>query len=309
VLDEQELGRLLRDLGERFTWSEPGAGFHRLDTWESRTSMLYKLAPESGTPTVVVKVGKEWDRAKAEEVYHDLAELRALFDGSDVVSLRVPRALGWHDSPPSVCVEYIDGDDLSGVLGRSNGTSSEDVQAAMQACGAALGLFHTAGQGGDQARARRQVADMARKLRVDPSFIDDIDLVHLITRRYGDFAPYNMRVDRSGTIWVLDQPSGRQEAPVHRDVAYFLERVERRLDAGKEALQDRLEDAFLEAYAATGPGPLDAMADRKLIAVYQSYKHLRTARKRIGQRRFAEVPGFARRAMQARRRALRLDPA
>jgi hypothetical protein len=271
--------------------------------------MLYKLAPESGSPTVVLKVGKVWDRAKAEEVYHDLAELRDLFDGNARVSLRVPRVLGWHDSPPSVCVEFIDGDDLSRVLGRASEASAEEVEAAMRACGAGLGLFHTAGKGGDQARARRQLVDMAHKVRVDPSFIDGIDLGHLVTRRYGDFAPYNMRVDGSGTIWVLDQPSGRMEAPVHRDVAYFLERVERRLGAGNPGLQDRLEDTFLASYATTGPGSLDDTADRKLIAVYQSYKHLRTARKRIGQRRFAEVPGFARRAMRARRRALRLDPA
>ena len=188
-------------------------------------------------------------------MYDDLRALKDLFDGNDLVALSVPQVLGWHEAPPSVCVEFIEGEDLSRVLEQTTGESADRVVAAIAECGAALGLFHTAGQGdGDPDKARRQIAEMARKVMVDPSFIDAIDLDRLVTRRYGDFAPYNMRADDAGVIWVLDQPSGRMNAPVHRDVAYFLERVQRRLGGGIPGMQDRLEEAFLASYSTTGPG-------------------------------------------------------
>jgi hypothetical protein len=309
TLDESQVSELIEDLSGRFGWAERAAEFRQVDQWQSRTSVLYKLAAGGGSPAVVVKVGKVWDPDKAREVYDDLRALKALFDGNYLVPLSVPQVLGWHESPPSVCVEFIEGDDLSRVLERTTGESADRVVAAIAQCGAALGLFHTAGQGGgDPDKARRQIADMARKVMVDKSFIEAIDLNRLVTRRYGDYAPYNMRVDDSGVIWVLDQPSGRMNAPVHRDVGYFLERVQRRLGGDIPGIQDLTEEAFLASYSTTGPGPLDKPADRTLIAVYQSYKHLRTARKRIGQRRFGEVPTFARHAVRARQRARLLDP-
>ena len=55
-----------------------------------------------------------------------------------------------------------------------------------------------------------------------------IDLVGSTARRYGDFAPYNIRLDSGRRGWIIDQPMLALEA-VHRDVAWFLFNLERRL--------------------------------------------------------------------------------
>ena len=316
VLPDSELRRLLRDMQSKFGWADSLPEFEDIEVWESRTSFLYKVTAPGAEPAVL-KVGKDWSVEKAVEVHSDLTRLDELFHATDETSLRVPRVLGWHDSPPCVCFAYVEGEDLSKRLSRREWYLSPEVTQAMADAGAALGSFHNSNMvdpgdpavGIDMDVIRARLEAMAKKVLLGPALVD-VDLTGMISRRYGDFAPYNIRMGADGSLYLLDQPSMLSFAPVHRDVVYFMYRVERRLgryETGREdemrEVQDRLEQTFLDAYSRTGPASLSSPGDRTLFAVYLSHKHLRTARKRFRQRRIVEVPGYLRMSVQWRQRA------
>lgn len=317
VLAESRLEQLIGEMSDRFGWDESLAGVRPVRDWESRTAILYKLESGPGSQPVVLKVGKDWTAEKAKEVYDDLRSLEDLFEGNAKVTMKLPKVRGWSESPASVCFDFIEGEDFSQRLSRRAGYLSAEVERAMAECGAAIGLFHSAGldaaaAAADMDEMKRRLVVMGRKVLVDPSVIQPMDLTGKISRKYGDFAPYNIRLTDDGRVFVLDQPSSHAYAPIHRDVAYFLYRVERRLGRyepdnpeEKRATQAHLEKVFLQAYAGTGPSSLDSPQDETLFAIYLSHKNLRTARKRFNQRRFKEVPGYLRLSAGWRRRVNR----
>ena len=319
VLAESRLEQLIGEMSDRFGWDESLAGLKAVRDWESRTAILYKLEGGPGTQPVVLKVGKDWTPEKAREVYDDLRSLEDLFNESDQVQINLPKVRGWSESPASVCFDFIEGEDFSQRLSRRAGYLSAEVERAMDECGAAIGLFHSAGLEAAEAVAdidemKQRLIAMGRKVLIDPGVITPMDLTGKISRKYGDFAPYNIRLTDDGRVWILDQPSSHAYAPIHRDVAYFLYRVERRLGRYEpdypdemKATQAHLEKIFLQAYARTGPSSLDSPDDETLFAVYLSHKNLRTARKRFNQRRFSEVPGYLRLSAAWRRRVTRPD--
>jgi hypothetical protein len=184
----------------------------------------------------------------------------------------------------------------------------------MRACGVALGVFHSEmgldGPVPDEAALRAEVARIAAAVRVRPWFVDELDLAKATARRYGDFAPYNIRIDAEGSAWIIDQPSGPAPELVHRDVAWFLYNMERRL--GWETTTDRtvfdqarsgLATAFRDGYRLTGPVPLDTAADRALLALYRAHRSLWTVRRRFRQRELGEVPAYLRLTMRWRSEA------
>jgi len=324
TLEGDRLNRLMSEMGDSFGWDHSLRDLDLVKQWESRTSILYKLQGAKGSDPVVLKVGKDWTVDKAREVYDDLSALEGLFAGSDQVNINIPRVLGWSETPPSVCFGFVEGEDFSQRLSRRAGYLSAEVEQAMAECGAALGLFHSAGaaemkatgQVVDMDDIKRRLMAMARKVLIDPDIVKSMDLDGQVSRKYGDFAPYNIRLTDDGRVWILDQPSAHAYAPLHRDVAYFLYRVERRLGRYEpenpeemKATQAHLEKVFLSAYASTGPSPLDSPEDERLFAIYLSHKNLRTARKRFNQRRFGEVPGYLRLAARWRRRVSAGDSA
>ena len=310
ALEQGRLTELIRQLGSEFGWD--ASDLEPVRDWESRTSILYKLEGGDDPGALVLKVGKDWTVDKAREVYDDLRSLEDLFNTSDQVNINLPKVRGWSDSPPSVAFDFVEGEDFSQRLSKRAGYRSTEVEQAMVECGAALGLFHTAGleeaaSAADVDDIKRRLVVMARKVMA-AKVVAPMDLSGKISRKYGDFAPYNIRLTDDGRVWILDQPSSHAYAPIHRDVAYFLYRVERRLGryesdspAEMRRVQRRFEDLFLGAYARTGPSPLDSPLDRTLFAVYLSHKHLRTARKRFDQRRYREVPTYLRMSAQWRR--------
>jgi hypothetical protein len=314
MLADDRLDALIGEMREDFGWDESLRDLKAVRDWESRTSILYKLQAGEGSPAVVLKVGKDWTAEKAREVYDDLRSLEDLFAQSEKVNINLPKVRGWSESPPCVCFDFIEGEDFSQRLSRRAGYLSDEVEHAMSECGAAIGLFHSAGMEAaasavDMEEMKRRLVAMGRKVLVDPSVIAPMDLTGLVSRKYGDFAPYNIRLTDDGRVWILDQPSSHAYAPIHRDVAYFLYRVERRLGryerddpAEMKATQAHLEQVFLSAYAGTGPSALDSPQDETLFAIYLSHKNLRTARKRFNQRRFGEVPEYLRLAAGWRRR-------
>lgn len=316
-VDDAGLRKVLMDLESDFSLEYPLADFDSVERIESRTAMIYVVSGE-GIPSAVVKAGKGWVADTAQRVYEDLTALSAMFASTDQVSIRVPKIMGWHDSPPSVSLAFVEGEDLSQLLSRREGYMSSEVERAMSEIGAALGVYHSEEVKEaakrkhlfDIAEIRRSIVRMARKVGIrNPLLPPDLETV--VARRYGDFAPYNIKIASDGTVWLLDQPSDLTMAPTHHDVSYFLGRVEGRLgrdESGSRsslrAVQTRLEETFMNAYDKTAPRPLRSDEDQALIATYRAHRSLMTARKRFTQSRYTEILRYLRSARYWRAQAL-----
>jgi hypothetical protein len=313
VLTEAELKTLSRDLARSFERAGELSAAVPGDRFDSHTSTFYELTPPGGTaPIALIKVGRGWDAAEARRVYDDIVALARLV-GQGGSALGVAEPMGWHTSPPSICVRYVPGEDLGRLLRSGDPDTSLGFEPVIRACGEALGRFHsqspTTDLTLDPAAIRTGLEAMARAVMVRPAFLATLDLVGSSARRYGDFAPYNVRIDAEGGAWIIDQPSPPALEPVHRDVAWFLFNLERRLGwdvpvdpARCEQVKSSLVEAFHEGYRATGPVPLDTPADRALLALYRAHRSLWTARRRLRQRELGEIPAYLRLALHWRKR-------
>ena len=313
-LTEAELRAVVADLAQSFETARVLTTLIPTGQFESHTSTFYELsAPGAEAPTALIKVGRDWDETEARRIYHDLLALSALLaeDGSPV---GIASALGWHAAPPSICIEYVAGDDLGRLLRGANLDLAAEFGPVIEACGRALGAFHSHSPMEDlvpdPASMRADIESMAKALIVRPWFLDHVDLVGSTARRYGDFAPYNIRLGAADKAWIIDQPSLPALAPVHRDVAWFLFNLERRLGwdtpdrgEGLEEARIRLAESFHFGYRRSGSVPLDTPADQALLALYRSHRSLWTARRRLRQREMSEVPAYLRLAMRWRRKA------
>lgn len=323
ILDEDEVAAVVAELGSRFGVSEAVTGLRLARVWESRTSFLYKMDPPGDGSPLVLKVGKVWTVEKAREVFEDLSGLHRLWGEHEELRLNVPRVYGWLEDPACVCVEFVEGEDLSQALSRRDGYLSPEVESAFERCGAALGLFHTSELVDlsdpdapiTEDELRRRLERVARWFLVRSKPIAAVELDGAVSRRYGDFAPYNLRLTSDGGVCVLDQLSSRSYALIHRDVSWFLHRIGLRIgrydpDSRKklDAAQQRLEEVFMAGYATTAPRPLDSPADQALLALYRAYKTLRTSRKRVRERQFRGLPRLLLLAARWRRRAMQGPP-
>jgi hypothetical protein len=310
-LSDEEVQEVTRVMGASFPAAAILAGSAVVGHFTSHTSAFYELAPASGgDPIALLKVGGGWDAAQAQRIYHDLVEFDRLLE-AEGAGLRVAPPLGWHDRPPAVCLGRIEGDDLGHLLRGIDVDDASNFTPVVGACGEALGIFHSRmaveGEIPDETALRAEVEKAAAAVRVRPWFLADLDLTGATARRYGDFAPYNIRVEAQGGAWIIDQPSAPSLELVHRDVAWFLFNVERRLGwettrdrAGFDEARSGLVAAFHEGYGRTGPVPLSTTADRALLALYRAHRSVWTARRRFRQREFAEVPAYLRLAMRWR---------
>jgi hypothetical protein len=310
-LENAEVEEIAHSLAASFPAAAMLAGSMAIGQFRSHTSVFYELAMSEGTePVALLKVGGGWTPSEARRIHDDMV----VFD--DVLAqagaeMRLAPPLGWHDTPPLVCLGRIAGEDLGRLLRASDAPGATNYAPIVRACGTALGLFHSrmtveAEAAAEQA-IRADVAKMAAAVRVKPWFLDEIDLSGSTGRRYGDFAPYNVRIEDGGRAWILDQPSSPAAELVHRDVAWFLFNVERRLGwdvstekAGFDEARTALVSAFHDGYRVSGPIPLDTPADRSLLALYRAHRGLWTARRRFRQREFGEVPAYLRLAARWR---------
>ncbi len=48
---------------------------------------------------------------------------------------------------------------------------------------------------------------MARQLLLKAGVVESMAPGLVVSRRYGDFAPYNIRITDGGSVWLLDHPS------------------------------------------------------------------------------------------------------
>jgi len=313
-LTETELWAVASDLAQSFETARDLATAIPTGRFVSHTSTFYELsAPEGGAPRALIKVGRDWDHTEARRIYDDLTALSALLREAGSL-LNVARPMGWHSAPPSICIAYVAGEDLGKLLRASAPETADAFRPVIEACGGALGSFHSHSHASDlvpdPAMMRADLESLAKAVMVQPWFLEGIDLVGCTARRYGDFAPYNVRLAPDGKAWIIDQPSPPTLDLVHRDVAWFLFNLERRLGwemSRKGGVFDeargRLTESFHDGYRRTGPVALDAPADRALLALYRAHRSLWTARRRLRQREIAEVPAYLRLARQWRKAA------
>jgi hypothetical protein len=314
LLTETELKAVASDLAQSFETARELATAVPTGRFVSHTSTFYELSTSEGdAPIALIKVGRDWDLTEARRIHDDLLALSTLLTDAGS-SLEIAQPMGWHAAPPSICIAYVPGEDLGKLLRAAGHDTADTFRSVIEACGDALGSFHSqspvADLVPDPTSMRAELEGMARTLMVRPWFLDAIDLVSSTARRYGDFAPYNVRLGPGGKAWIVDQPSPPSLDLVHRDVAWFLFNLERRLgwetSEKSGAIDDaraRLADSFHDGYRRTGPVTLDTPADRALLALYRSHRSLWTARRRLRQRELGEVPAYLRLAMLWRKAA------
>ena len=313
-LTETEIRAVASDLAQSFDTARELASAVPTGRFVSHTSTFYELSdPEGAEPIALIKVGRDWDQTEARRIHDDLVALSTLLEDAGS-SLGIARPMGWHAAPPSICVGYVAGKDLGKLLRAAGHDTADAFRPVIEACGGALGSFHSQSPVSDLvpdlASMRTDLESMARTVMVKPWFLDGIDLDRSTARRYGDFAPYNVRLEPGGKAWIIDQPSPPALGPVHRDVAWFLFNLERRLGwetsdkgAAFDAARARLAESFHDGYRRTGPVSLDTPSDRALLAMYRSQRSLWTARRRLRQREIGEVPAYLRLARQWRKAA------
>jgi hypothetical protein len=316
-LSSGEVEGIAHSLAASFPAAAMLAGSVAAGQFRSHTSFFYELAPfEGAQPVALLKVGEGWTPSEAKRIHDEMVVFDDVLDEAGA-KMRLAPPLGWHDTPALVCLGRISGEDLGRLLRASDAPGASTYVPVVQACGTALGLFHSRMMVGAEAAAeaaiRADVAKMAAAVRVKPWFLDEIDLSGSMARRYGDFAPYNVRIEDGGRAWIIDQPSSPAAELVHRDVAWFLFNVERRLGwdvstdkAGFDEARTALVSAFHDGYRVSGPVPLDTPADRSLLALYRAHRGLWTARRRFRQRELGEVPAYLR--LAARWRAVASRP-
>jgi len=313
-LTETEVKAVASDLAQSFDTARDLATAIPTGRFVSHTSTFYELsAPEGDVPFALIKVGRAWDQTEARRIHDDLVDLSALLAEAGS-PLKVAQPMGWHAAPPSICIAYVPGDDLGKLLRAADHDTADVFRPVIEACGGALGSFHSqspvADLVPDPALLRADLEWMAKIVMVQPWFLERIDLVGSTARRYGDFAPYNVRLEPDGKAWIIDQPSSATLDLVHRDVAWFLFNLERRLGwetsrkgGTFDEARARLTESFHVGYRRTGPVAIDTPADRALLALYRAHRSLWTARRRLRQREISEVPAYLRLARQWRRAA------
>jgi len=313
-LTETEVKAVASDLAQSFDTARDLATAIPTGRFVSHTSTFYELsAPEGDAPFALIKVGRAWDQTEARRIHDDLVDLSALLAEAGS-PLEVAQPMGWHAAPPSICIAYVAGDDLGKLLRAADHDTADVFRPVIEACGGALGSFHSqspvADLVPDPASLRADLESMAKTVMVQPWFLARIDLVGSTARRYGDFAPYNVRLEPNGKAWIIDQPSSATLDLVHRDVAWFLFNLERRLGwetsrkgGTFDEARARLTESFHVGYRRTGPVAIDTPADRALLALYRAHRSLWTARRRLRQREISEVPAYLRLARQWRRAA------
>jgi hypothetical protein len=312
-LGDVEVEEIANSMAASFPAAAMLAGSVAAGRFRSHTSDFYELAAsEGGDPVALLKVGADWTPSEARRIYDDMVAFDHVLDVAGA-EMKIAPPLGWNDRPALVCLGRIAGEDLGRLLRASDPPGATAYDPVVRACGTALGLFHSGmteeSEAPGEPAIRTDVEKLATAVRIKPWFLEEIDLPRSMARRYGDFAPYNVRIEPGGQAWIIDQPSSPEMDLVHRDVAWFLFNLERRLGwdvstdkAGFDEARSGLVAAFHDGYRVSGPAPLDSPADRSLLALYRAHRGLWTARRRFRQRELGEVPAYLR--LAARWRAI-----
>lgn len=316
-----ELASQLRD---QHDWRDAAGGFSLEGGWVKTSSknVFYVVKSIPAGERIVLKVspnamGVEY----TDRIVASMLELAHALDRAGT-RVRGVRPIGWLASPSVIATTYMEGIDLTDLLRGDNcptWVTDGTAYAAAAAAGTALAAFHDAGGVPDMTNitsARDSIELLTRRLRfprsVATALLAEAGDREAVARRYGDFGPGNIRVDRSGNIYVLDPPIDQRFAPRHRDMAHFEFQIRKILaDHGSvrgtqtvHADRSQIFDAFVSGYAESSSFDPSRDDARALIAACQTSGAAAMAQRRMRQRRMRDTRWALAAAVALRREAI-----
>ncbi len=306
---------VLEDLNREFGWAEPDAQFFVVRFAERPRSTLYMVSSVlGGDVDVLVKGGRqEWDGIRAADVANVMIQTADAIGAAGLPGVSVPAPLAWTDSPKLVVSRYIDGVDLSTVLGDPEHPLWDDASGTLEkwlyGAGSALAAYHRNSTVDVSAysSAVQSVSSATTRLLIRPRTARPLlpdSGEHLHARRYLEPNPSNWRLGDDGTVWLLDPPLDTRFAFVHEDLAHFLNQAEKILRSHAHMWRFlRIREAFLGGYDSIGPS-LDSPRDVALLELFRARFLLGVVRATSRHRTIGHTARQLAIAWQARRRTL-----
>lgn len=300
--------RTINTLADRFEWTDRPERFDLIARWRSRTAEFARWRGRGASlPDVVIKAPFRFnsvaDVRAAHERLRQFQGVAAPHDSS--VGIYVTHGRGWFGDPPLLCMDYIGGVELGKLITEWNSTTDFDLmRTRMRSCGRFLAQVHnltlvegSSGEGG-ALRLARALHDRVAYGLLRP----DLRAARLgdqlsLAERYGDFAPYNLRVTENDQMWLLDPPTGAHYAPVQQDLACFLHALDRdvvrkdRLAGGppETDIRRELHGSFLRGYSDRARVAVLSAASLDVIRLYDTHRRIGLVRKRSRDRRFVDA--------------------
>jgi hypothetical protein len=313
----------LNDLIHRMKHSDSLANecghFLVIETWHHRSASFYRCRPNAAQgPEIIVKSDSAWTDNSAKAIHERMCRLSRVLLEQGVVTVRVPRVMGWLQDPPLLLMEYVPGNNLNKLIRTSRRPHQPDARWLRQiitACGQALGAYHAhmPGETSDPTLWARSSAPMddlgrtARRLMISRQVLARLGDV-AVAESYVDFALYNVVASPDGRFYLLDPPAQTVTAPVHKDIAKFITELKSSLEASTSErvgqphiYLDDLREAFYEGYAATGPVDIRTPENLWIVALYEAHRAMAKARKGFRMRKYRRAADYARSAGRLRR--------
>lgn len=295
----------MENLADRFDWSERPESFVLIAQWSSRTAEFARWRARSAyTPDVVIKAPHRVRRLDEVRLPHERLELFQQFAAplDQDAGIHVARGRGWLAEPALFAMNHIEGVELGKLLTQwDRDTNVELMRRRVWSCGKFLARVHslTAVDGGHRDIGAVQDACAVHNriacglLRPDLR-AERVGTELVLGERYGDFAPYNLRITPEGEMWLFDPPGGSRFAPIQQDIACFLHAVRRDLARRDPSmggpptseLSRVLCTAFLHGYAESSTVSICSPGSLSVIRLYDTHRRVGLARKRTRERRY-----------------------
>jgi hypothetical protein len=314
VVRDDELTKILHGMQDRRAALARGATWSVAGQWRSFKADFVHATSAEGD--LAVKFGDGWTPDDAHFVSAEVERVRTLFKQLPGGKVRVPRALGWSESPAAVALGYVDGDMLFSALpDRSHriwNRGQAGVVETMASCGQALGAYHSAEPAtGDPAITKVALGDLlsaARRAGVRRTTI--LALEPRLERARGyRFSPNDFIIDAQGRLVMLDPPHVRKYDYLQRDVSAFTFELHRSLIGVRPTQRNHpngmllkdLRRAFLDGYSATGPSSLGEALDVWMIRLFEVSRITGCAYASLRRRSFGKaLPALAWAAQERR---------
>jgi len=300
ALDDASLQDLLCRLQEEFSWPTRADRFLLESKWSRDWGDVYRCHGAGGSPDVVLKVRRGWsDPSNTPYVLYE--QMNRLAGSRWPKGAEFVRAIAWAESPPVLCMPYLEGADLPAALQSPKGMKKLGLRPAevIRLCGEVLGAYHSRFAESDDLerlalgdpRTTTLVGRQLRRMgfRHGPGLGRE-ELV-VVVPLHGDFAPWNVRLAPDGKLWFLDPPPYPVKGLINEDVAQFILGLSKRMRFHKGTSEERtdaapLAEAFYEGYAKTGPVDIRLPAQRWLIRLFRGSRARGLAAGRAKRGRF-----------------------
>ena len=261
-----------------------GSGFPELtSSWRSRTATLYKFrVNQSPECDVVVKLLQ--DPTEAALLYHSICETNEALGEQLPAQVRPIQALGFSGELGAVVMPYIEGKLLVTMLQKerwTEGNETDKVFDWVTRCGSTLAAYHIKlidQQGVHTEQAWQDLETRFQPVLGEAEFARKLTQDAIIARSYGDFHIGHFIVSSSNQLILLDPPLETIYTFVHRDLAWFIDKLfmfllhPNVLSSGpfKIRFHQALTDRFLQGYTA-GIGRSLSQADQILLNGFEAF--------------------------------------